>query len=107
MAVGTLPESGPQLDWGEWERQPSSMVVPTKTTGVYFVRSVLAITFAGLCLILRDFNSAEEIEQAWLEMPVVKGKKKNRGTTTGGWKSSWGGFYWSGGQSGGSSSWRQ
>ena len=39
------------------------------------MRTVLAIGFAGLCLILKDFNSAEEIEDAWLQMPIVKAKK--------------------------------
>ena len=99
MVVGTLPESGPQLDWEAWRRQPSSMVVPTRTTGICFVRSVLAIGFAGLCLILKDFNSAQEIEDAWLQMPKVKARKANRGTSAG-WMYKRG-LSWGGGQSSG------
>ena len=107
VVVGTLPESAPQLDWEAWRRQPSSMVVPTRTSGICFVRSVLAIGFAGLCLLLKDFNSVEEIEHAWLQMPIVKPKKPNRGTAAGWWNYSWGGKSWGGGQSSRSSSWRQ
>ena len=108
VAVGTLSESRHQLDWQEWRRQPSSMVVPTTTTGIYFVRSVLTIGFASLCLILKDMNSVAEIEEAWLQMPKVKPKKTNRGTSTGGaWHHSWVGTSWDGGQSDAkSSSWR-
>ena len=95
------------LDWQEWTKHPSSLVVPTVTTGKIFVRSVLAICFPGLCLILKDFNSVEEIEHAWLQMPIVKPKKPNRGTAAGGWNYSWGGKSWGGGQSSRSSSWRQ
>ena len=106
VVVGTLPASAPQLDLEAWRKQPSSMVVPTRTTGIFFVRSVLAIGFPGLCLLLKDFNSVEEIQHAWLQMPIVTPKKPNRGTAAGGWNSSWGGKSWSGGQSSWSSSWR-
>ena len=70
------------LDWDEWEKNPSSLVVPTTKPGIYFVRTVLAIGFAALCLLLRDLNSAQEIEEAWLKMPIVKPKKTNRGTSS-------------------------
>ena len=104
MAVGTFVGRPPSLDWGKWRENPSSLVVPTDTTGVYFVRTVLAIGFAGLCLILKDFNSAEEIEDAWLQMPRVKPKKPNRGTSAGSMHKR--GQPWGGGQSSGSWPWR-
>ena len=111
MAVGTF--AGIDLDWDGWMNNPSSLVVPTKKTGIYFMRTVVAIGFAALCLLLRDLNSAQEIEEAWLKMPIVKPRKTNRGTSSGDnkWKgdskgkgrdNSWGKSY-GGGQS--SSSW--
>ena len=105
MAVGTFSDDiENDLDWTAWAKHPSSLVVPTDTTGVYFVRTVLAIGFAGLCLILKDMNSAEEIEAAWLQMPRVKAKKANRGTSAG-WMHKRG-QAWGGGHSSGSWAWR-
>ena len=73
VASGTFSDDVEnQLHWTAWAKHPSSVVVPTVTTGKFFVRSVLAICFPGLCLILKDFNSVEEIEHAWLQMPIVK-----------------------------------
>ena len=75
--------AGVELCWKEWEKSPSSLVVPTTVPGMFFVRSVLATNFACLCEILKELNTTEEIETAWLKMPIVKPVKKNRGTNGG------------------------
>ena len=60
----------------------SSMLVPTITSAAsssavgdvsfHIVRTVSAISFPALCWLLRDCHTAEEIEQAWLHMPLVR-----------------------------------
>ena len=111
VAVGT--KTNVQLDWNAWYLNPTSLVVPTTKDGIYFVRTVTAICFASLCLLLRNLSTAQEVEEAWLKMPIVKPRKPNRGSSSkdkkwqGDWQwkgrdNSWGKSY-GGGQS--SSSW--
>ena len=73
VAVGTalIP-----LNWDEWYNALSSLVIPTEIRGVFFVRMVLTISFAGLFHLLKESNSMDEIERAWLQMPLVKARKE-------------------------------
>ena len=81
------------VDWAAWRLSPSSMVVPLPAGGELsavggndcFARKVVTINFPALCWLLRDDHSADEIELAWLCMPLVKRGKANRGSG-GGWQ---------------------
>ena len=66
------------VDWTAAVGAPSSMLVPA-TVGFHYVREVSAMSFPSLCWLLRNHHTAEEIETAWLQMPLVKPGKSNRG----------------------------
>ena len=76
------------VDWTALRAAPSSMLVPTMagsaassgmSDSFHYVRQVLAISFPALCWALRDYHTAEEIETAWVHMPLLKAGKSNRG----------------------------
>ena len=67
------------VDWTAAVGAPSSMLVPT-TVGYHYVRTVTGICFPSLCWVLRRYHTAEEIETAWLHMPLLRPGKSNRGT---------------------------
>ena len=84
----TMIWENPDIDWKAWEKKPSSMLVPVvlkkpRTSAVgagsYYVRSVTGVTFPGLCYLLGDQFTATQIEAAWLDLPLIKPGKKNRG----------------------------
>ena len=78
------------VDWTAWG---SSMIVPAmdwtsaSTSAIgdkcFYVRKVLSINFPGLCCMLQKYHTADEIEEAWLHMPLVKRGKANRGSSSG------------------------
>jgi hypothetical protein len=82
----SLTECGP---WDEsdvdLDESSSSMIVPVKSDvfvedqNWQCVRKVLGISFAALCWLLQHDFSAEQIEDAWTSMPIIKPGKKNRG----------------------------
>ena len=83
------------VDWKSWREQPSSMLisvvsVETSASAVgeikYYTRSVTTTTFLAFCYLLGKQFSARDIEAAWLELPVVKPGKQNRGASGGGSK---------------------
>ena len=47
------------------------------------VRRVAAMSVPHLCIMFREYFTASEIEQAWLKMPLVRKRKKARGTNAG------------------------
>lgn len=61
------------------------MLVPTMARSAvgdvffHYVREVLAISFPAFCWMLRDDHTADEIETAWVYMPLVRPGKSNRG----------------------------
>ena len=82
-----------QIDWHSWTK--CSMVVPVLSLqasnargplpavgGSYYVRTVLAINFPALCHLFGNDFTARQLESAWLNMPLVKRSKPNRGTTS-------------------------
>ena len=77
------------VDWTAWI---SSMIAPAWSGSsaasaigdkCFYVRKVLTISFPALCVMLQQFHTATEIEQAWLRMPLVKLRKANRGSAGG------------------------
>ena len=87
------------VDWDRWNKQPSSLPVPVLPVDKlpsavgeikYYVRCVTTTTFPALCFLLGKDFSARDIEAAWLQLPIVKSGKKNRGSH-GGWskKGNW------------------
>ena len=80
VAVGTalIP-----LNWDEWYNALSSLVIPTEIRGVFFVRMVLTISFAGLFHLLK-------IRTPWTRLNVLGFRchwlrlEKKRGTSISG-----------------------
>ena len=77
------------VDWKGLRAAPGSMLIPTMRVPesapaavpeapYYYVRSVLTISFPALCWMLRHYHTAEEIHEAWLNMPIVKPGTSNR-----------------------------
>ena len=85
------------VDWPA-KTLPSSMIVPTKfgrpppwqraptedpRPPFYYIRKVVTTSFPALCWLLRDQDTAADIEAAWLDMPIVKPGRVNRGVNSG------------------------
>ena len=89
-----------QADWFAWEKAKSSMIVPMKDGASAvgdFGRTVVTTSFHALCWLLGDFHTADEIEEAWERMPLVKmarGKDKYRGVKGGRSSRSWSSRSW-------------
>ena len=89
-----------QADWFAWEKAKSSMIVPMKDGASAvgdFGRTVVTTSFHALCWLLGDFHTADEIEEAWERMPLVKmarGKDKYRGVNGARSSRSWSSQSW-------------
>ena len=82
------------IDWPALWRV-SSMIVPAKDRSTppwlvgnvnpiyYYVRQVLTISFPALCWLLRNHATADDIETAWLHMPIVKPVRQAKVSGTG------------------------
>ena len=81
------------IDWPALT-MPSSMIVPTTDRSAppwaaghpptfYYIRQVSTISFPALCWLFRNDATAAAIEAAWLQMPIVKPGKANRGNKAG------------------------
>ena len=87
------------IDWKYWtkcsmvlpvfsdEPSPASKAYYTReglpaVGGTYYVRTVLATNFPAFCHLFGNEFTAYELESAWLNMPLVKRSKPNRGSTS-------------------------
>ena len=61
----------------------TSQSVDGDRSSVCAMRRVVAVTFPHLCIYFRDIFTADELERAWLQMPLVRNKKDARGTRAG------------------------
>ena len=98
---GTLLWDLDDVDWNSFKNwrdsfansPPSSMLVPCYSSAVgdnfHYARAVLGINFAALCWLLQHDYTADEIEDAWQHMPVIKPGKTNRGAPGGNRASKW------------------
>ena len=62
---------------------PLTSAVGDDTSPRVAVRKVLAMCFPSLCCLLKDSFTANEINAAWLCMPLVRTAKGARGTWAG------------------------
>jgi hypothetical protein len=75
------------VDWGQWEAEHHcSMLAPRRNSVSYYGRTVVALTFAAFCWLLRHQCSVSEVEDAWrLSLPIVAFGKAARGCNAGKW----------------------
>ena len=63
------------VDWQKWQRRPSGIVLPLMSAvgdRMFLIRRVYGISFAGMVFLLGGDYTMTELEEAWLEMPLIK-----------------------------------
>ena len=99
-----VPEYPQTLAWWDvdWDAEITSMMVPLKSAvgdpPCALFREVLGTNFPCFSYINRKDFTAAQIEEAWVQLPVLRRGKMNRGTNAGRqqgdrgrWREDWGG----------------